>query len=91
MKWGIITVGMKRKYGTILVGIFGICAETQPVELIMNCRMTTAETAKRRYLENCFRYERLQKGIFQEFWQFGVELIGSDRAEAEGLLKEISD
>ncbi len=42
------------------------------------------------YFENCFRYERPQKGRFREFWQFGVELIGSDRAEAEGLLKEIS-
>jgi histidyl-tRNA synthetase len=35
------------------------------------------------YFENCFRYERPQKGRFREFWQFGVELIGSDRAEAE--------
>ncbi|MEA1895184.1 MAG: histidine--tRNA ligase [Euryarchaeota archaeon] len=35
------------------------------------------------YFENCFRYERPQKGRFREFWQFGTELIGSDRAEAE--------
>ena len=91
MKWGIITVEMKRKYGTMLAGIFGICAETQPVELVMNHRMTPAETAKRRYIENCFRYERPQRGRFREFWQFGVELIGSDRAEVEGLLKETSD
>jgi histidyl-tRNA synthetase len=42
------------------------------------------------YFENCFRYEHPQKGRFREFWQFGVELTGSDRAEAEGLLKEIS-
>jgi len=35
------------------------------------------------YFENCFRYERPQKGRFREFWQFGVELIGSDSAEAE--------
>ncbi|MEA1944080.1 MAG: histidine--tRNA ligase, partial [Euryarchaeota archaeon] len=35
------------------------------------------------YFENCFRYERPQKGRFREFWQFGIELIGSDRAEAE--------
>ena len=35
------------------------------------------------YFENCFRYERPQKGRFREFWQFGVELIGSNRAEAE--------
>ncbi len=35
------------------------------------------------YFENCFRYERPQKGRFREFWQFGVELIGSDSAQAE--------
>ena len=91
MEKGITTVEMKRKYGTMLAGIFGICAETQPVELIMNRRMTPAETAKRRYIENGFRYERPQKGRFREFWQFGVELIGSDRVEAEGLLKETPD
>ncbi len=30
------------------------------------------------YFANCFRYERPQKGRYREFWQFGVELIGSD-------------
>ncbi len=35
------------------------------------------------YFENCFRYERPQKGRFREFWQFGVELIGSKRADAD--------
>jgi histidyl-tRNA synthetase len=34
------------------------------------------------YFANCFRYERPQKGRFREFWQFGVELIGSDKALA---------
>ena len=29
------------------------------------------------YFSNCFRYERPQKGRFREFWQFGVEFIGS--------------
>ncbi len=29
------------------------------------------------YFGNCFRYERPQKGRFREFWQFGVEFIGS--------------
>jgi len=43
------------------------------------------------YFENCFRYERPQKERFREFWQFGAELIGSDRTGAEGLPKEISD
>jgi histidyl-tRNA synthetase len=29
------------------------------------------------YFSNCFRYENPQKGRYREFWQFGVELIGS--------------
>ncbi len=35
------------------------------------------------YFENCFRYERPQKGRFREFWQFGVEVIGSKHATAD--------
>lgn len=35
------------------------------------------------YFGNCFRYERPQKGRYREFWQFGVELIGSERVEAD--------
>ena len=33
------------------------------------------------YFDNCFRYERPQKGRFREFFQFGVEIIGSARPE----------
>ena len=43
------------------------------------------------YFENCFRYERPQKGRFREFWQFGVELIGSDRCEAEAEAIALAD
>ncbi|WNY23789.1 Histidine--tRNA ligase [Methanimicrococcus hongohii] len=35
------------------------------------------------YFENCFRYERPQKGRYREFWQFGAELIGSSKPEAD--------
>ncbi len=35
------------------------------------------------YFANCFRYERPQKGRYREFWQFGVELIGSDKPRAD--------
>ncbi len=35
------------------------------------------------YFANCFRYERPQKGRYREFWQFGVELIGSDKPMAD--------
>ena len=34
------------------------------------------------YFGNCFRYERPQKGRYREFWQFGVEIIGSRMPEA---------
>ncbi len=34
------------------------------------------------YFGNCFRYDRPQKGRYREFWQFGCELIGSDKPEA---------
>ena len=30
------------------------------------------------YIENMFRYERPQKGRMREFWQLGVEALGSD-------------
>jgi histidyl-tRNA synthetase len=33
------------------------------------------------YVGNCFRYERPQKGRFREFWQFGAELIGTNKPE----------
>lgn len=36
------------------------------------------------YLGNCFRYERPQSGRYREFWQAGIELIGSPYPEAEG-------
>jgi len=41
-----------------------------------------AKPIKLYYFENCFRYERPQSGRYREFWQLGVELIGTSRAEA---------
>jgi len=35
------------------------------------------------YFDNCFRYERPQKGRFREFFQFGVEIIGSAKPESD--------
>ncbi|AEA47076.1 histidine--tRNA ligase [Archaeoglobus veneficus] len=47
------------------------------------------------YFANCFRYERPQKGRYREFWQFGVELIGSSShlsdAEVIALAYRIMD
>ncbi len=50
------------------------------------------------YFANCFRYERPQRGRYREFWQFGVELIGSSKPEADAeviylaykILKELN-
>lgn len=41
-----------------------------------------AKPLKLFYFGNCFRYDRPQKARYREFWQFGCELIGSDRPEA---------
>jgi histidyl-tRNA synthetase len=35
------------------------------------------------YFSNCFRYERPQRRRYREFWQFGVELIGSNSPFAD--------
>ncbi|MDI6654281.1 MAG: histidine--tRNA ligase [Candidatus Hydrothermarchaeota archaeon] len=35
------------------------------------------------YFGNCFRYEEPQAGRYREFWQAGVELIGTSYPEAE--------
>jgi len=43
----------------------------------------SAKPLKFFYFDNCFRYERPQKGRFREFFQFGVEIIGSARPESD--------
>lgn len=43
------------------------------------------------YFENCFRYERPQKGRFREFWQFGVELIGSGKPDSDAEVIALAD
>lgn len=42
------------------------------------------------YFANCFRYERPQRGRYREFWQFGVELIGSDSYLADVEVIELA-
>ncbi len=42
------------------------------------------------YFDNCFRYERPQKGRFREFFQFGVEIIGSARPESDAEVIALS-
>jgi histidyl-tRNA synthetase len=45
-----------------------------------------AKPLKVYYFGSCFRYDRPQKGRYREFWQFGCELIGTDRPEATAEL-----
>ncbi|WP_407355888.1 histidine--tRNA ligase [Methanolobus sp. WCC5] len=57
---------------------------TAPVmRMYVNEMQAYQQPLKLFYFENCFRYERPQKGRFREFWQFGVELIGSNKADAD--------
>ncbi len=57
---------------------------TAPVmRMYVNEMQATQKPLKLFYFENCFRYERPQKGRFREFWQFGVEIIGSSRSDAD--------
>ncbi|RZN14257.1 MAG: histidine--tRNA ligase [Methanosarcinales archaeon] len=57
---------------------------TAPVmRLYVEALQVSTKPCKLFYFDNCFRYERPQKGRFREFWQFGVELIGSSHPEAE--------
>lgn len=42
-----------------------------------------AKPIKLYYFGNCFRYEEPQAGRYREFWQAGVELIGTRYPEAE--------
>ncbi|MEA1985325.1 MAG: histidine--tRNA ligase [Euryarchaeota archaeon] len=57
---------------------------TAPVmRMYVNELQATPRPLKLFYFENCFRYERPQKGRFREFWQFGVEVIGSKQTDAD--------
>jgi len=57
---------------------------TAPVmRMYVNEMQATPKPLKLFYFENCFRYERPQKGRFREFWQFGVEVIGSNKPDAD--------
>ncbi len=43
------------------------------------------------YVDDCFRYERPQKGRYRQFWQFGAELIGVDSAGADAEVVLLAD
>ena len=57
---------------------------TAPVmRMYVNEMQMTSKPLKLYYFDNCFRYERPQKGRFREFWQFGVEIIGGKFPDAD--------
>ncbi len=43
------------------------------------------------YKMNMFRYEKMQKGRYREFWQFGCEIFGSQAPEADAELIGLLD
>ncbi len=43
------------------------------------------------YITNCFRYEEPQAGRYREFWQAGVEIIGTNSPEAMAELIIMAD
>jgi len=64
---------------------------TAPViRMYVETLQRSAKPLKFYYFDNCFRYERPQKGRFREFFQFGVEIIGSPRPEAEAEVIALS-
>lgn len=53
------------------------------MRLYVNRLQFQAKPLRLYYFGSCFRYERPQSGRYREFWQAGVELIGSPYPEAE--------
>ena len=51
--------------------------------LFVNGFQTAPKPIKWYYITNMFRYEEPQSGRLREFWQAGVELIGSSNIEAD--------
>ncbi|KKH50833.1 histidyl-tRNA synthetase [Methanosarcina sp. 1.H.T.1A.1] len=65
---------------------------TAPVmRMYVNELQSLPKPLKLFYFENCFRYERPQKGRFREFWQFGVELIGSGKSDSDAEVIALAD
>jgi histidyl-tRNA synthetase len=65
---------------------------TAPVlRLFVNEGRTIPKPLRWYYFSDCFRYERPQKGRYRQFWQFGVELIGSDSPHAEAEVIAVAD
>ena len=70
---------------------------TAPVmRMVVNSMRSSPKPIKLFYLGNCFRYDRPQSGRYREFFQFGVEVIGTDTPSADAeiialAIKNIKD
>ena len=53
------------------------------MRLYVNELQRKAKPIKLYYFGNCFRYEEPQAGRYREFWQAGIELIGTGYPESE--------
>lgn len=51
--------------------------------LFVNSFQTAPKPIRWYYITNMFRYEEPQSGRLREFWQAGIELIGSSKVEAD--------
>lgn len=64
---------------------------TAPVmRMYVNELQSAPKPLKFYYFGDCFRYERPQSGRYRQFWQFGVELIGSALPEADAEVIALS-
>lgn len=53
---------------------------TAPIARVVASNPQLPKPIKYYYISKLWRYERPQRGRFREFWQFGVELIGTKEA-----------
>ena len=64
---------------------------TAPVVRMYNDSLKTRpHPLKLCYFVNCFRYEQPQRGRWREFWQAGVEILGSSEPEADVEVIELT-
>ncbi|MFH1105635.1 MAG: histidine--tRNA ligase, partial [Candidatus Aenigmatarchaeota archaeon] len=65
---------------------------TVPVCRVVATNPNLKKPAKFYYITNTWRYDEPQKGRFREFWQAGVELVGSKSLESDAeILAVVSD
>lgn len=65
---------------------------TVPIARIVASNPSLTKPIRFCYITNMWRYDRPQKGRYREFWQAGVELIGSSQVSADAeILSVVSD